>query len=125
MKKLLALIFLFTTLLACSKKKVAVPEEMIQMKDMQIILRDIHLAQSAATTESISDSSKYSAKEYVNYVLKDHKVTREKFLESFFSATGGRNWRSESASRRTALTVAKARRSCPNQPRVKLSKSTI
>ena len=82
MKKLLAIIFLFTTLLACSKKKVVVPEQMISMKDMQIILRDIHLAQSAATTESISDSSKYSAKEYVNYVLKDHKVSREKFLES-------------------------------------------
>ena len=82
MKKPLAILFITLSLIACSKNKVVVPDTVIPMKDMQIILRDIHLAQSATTSISLSDSSFYSSKEYVNYVLNDHKITREKFVAS-------------------------------------------
>jgi hypothetical protein len=82
MKKLLTIFFITLTFFACSKKKSDIPVEVLSMKDMQMLLTDIHLAQSAATIQVLSDSSIYNSKEYVNYVLKDHKVTREKFLAS-------------------------------------------
>ena len=81
MKKIFALATL-ALLFACSKKQITVPEDVIQKKDMQELLTDIHLAQSAATNSILSDSSIYSSSEYMNYVFKTHNVSREKFLSS-------------------------------------------
>lgn len=82
MKKLLSLFFISILLVSCSKKKTEIPQDVISMKEMQLLLTDIHLAQSAASVQILSDSSIYSAKEYVNYVLEDHKISREQFLKS-------------------------------------------
>lgn len=77
------ILFLFAfAIFACSKKKASIPEDILSMKDMQEILADIHLAQAASASVVLSDSSIYNTKEYVNYILKDHHVTRERFLTS-------------------------------------------
>ena len=82
MKKLITLLLLVTTLIACSKKKPAIPEDLISMKELQEILSEIHLAQAASSNAVLSDSTLYNNKEYVNYILKQHNIEREKFLKS-------------------------------------------
>ncbi len=82
MKKIFAILLLITTLVACSKKKPAVPEDVLSMKDLQEILSDIHIAQAASTNAVLSDSSIYNNKEYINYILKQHNIKREDFLKS-------------------------------------------
>ncbi|MFZ7115480.1 MAG: DUF4296 domain-containing protein [Bacteroidota bacterium] len=82
MKKIITFFILITALSACSKKKPDVPEDVIPMKELQAILSDIHIAQAASSNAVLSDSSIYSNKEYVDYILKQHNIKREDFLKS-------------------------------------------
>ena len=52
------------------------------MRDLQEILSEIHLAQAASSNAILSDSSIYTNKEYVNYILQKHNIQRNDFLKS-------------------------------------------
>lgn len=82
MKNFLTSILLIITLFACTKKKPSIPENVISLRDLQQVLTEIHLAQSASSIAVMSDSSIYTNKEYVNYILKQHNIKREDFLIS-------------------------------------------
>ncbi len=82
MKKIFPLFLLIISLFACSKNKPAIPEDVIPMRELQEILSEIHLAQAASSNAVLSDSTLYNTKEYVNYILKQHNIEREKFLKS-------------------------------------------
>ena len=82
MKKYLAVIFLLTFLFSCSKKKTSIPEGILPMRELQQVLAEIHLGQAASSNAVMTDSSLYSNKEYVNYILKKHNINREDFLKT-------------------------------------------
>ena len=82
MKKIILLYILSGFLFACSKKKTTIPEGILPMRELQQVLTEIHLAQSASGNAVMSDSSIYTNKEYVNYILKQHDLKREDFLKS-------------------------------------------
>lgn len=82
MKKYLTLILLSIFLFACSKKKTSIPEGILQMRELQQVLAEIHLSQAASSNAVMTDSSLYSNKEYVNYILKNHNINRDDFLKT-------------------------------------------
>jgi Domain of unknown function (DUF4296) len=83
MRKIISIIFSLTILLvACSEKPVTIPEDVIKQKEMAGILTDIHLAQSAIGELSRTDSSTYTMKDYLAFILKQHNVKKEDLLRS-------------------------------------------
>ena len=82
MKKYLAVILLSTFLFACSKKKTSIPDGILPMRELQQVLSEIHLAQAASSNAVMTDSSLYTNKEYVNFILKQHNIKREDFLKT-------------------------------------------
>lgn len=81
MKPLLTLLIAFL-FFSCSEKKITIPENVINEKDMTSILSDIHIAQAAKNNSAMTDSSGYTMSQYTNAILKNHNTTKDKFLSS-------------------------------------------
>jgi hypothetical protein len=58
---------------------------------MTAILSDLHIAQASLATVATTDSSAYTMKQYLDYILKSHHTTNEKYMQSlkFYSANPG------------------------------------
>jgi hypothetical protein len=80
-----ALILLAIT--SCSRKSVSVPDNVIGETEMTELLTDLSFAQSEMTQRMRSDRN-LKMDDYVETVLRKHKIERKQFLESlkFYSA---------------------------------------
>lgn len=67
---------------SCSEKQVTIPENVINQKEMASILTEIHLSQAAFGDQSLNDSLKFSQNDYITFILKQHKVEKDSFLNS-------------------------------------------
>lgn len=67
---------------ACSKKKTEIPADILSMQDMKGVLTDVQLGQAAAGNSAMVDSALYNSKEYFEFVLKNHNVSRDVFMKS-------------------------------------------
>lgn len=82
MKKIILSLITLVFFSACSKKEIAIPENVLMQKEMSAILTDVHIAQSALTNVGRVDSSIYSMNDYLDYILKQHKTDKKNFLVS-------------------------------------------
>jgi len=77
------LLFLFC---ACGSKNTVVPssENIIPFKEMQLVLKDIHLADGLANREGDPNGTAEAlTKEYYKAVFKKHNITDSVFYKSF------------------------------------------
>lgn len=76
---------LFLILLAACKQTLpTVPAELIQMKEMEIILQDMHMTDAVAESKAqMGMNEKLLTEEYYEQIFKSHKTTREHFLKSY------------------------------------------
>ena len=82
MKKPLLTMLITFLFFSCSEKKITIPENVLDEKEMTSILSDIHIAQAAKNNSNMTDSSGYTMSEYTNAILKNHNSTKDKFLSS-------------------------------------------
>jgi hypothetical protein len=81
-KKTGVFIFILCLIFSCARKKIEVPKDIIQQKEMTAILSDIHIAQAAIGNTVNIDSSDYTMNDYLKNILKDHQTSREEFMNS-------------------------------------------
>lgn len=82
MKKILFFISAAFIIFSCMEKEISIPENILKQKEMSSLLTDIHIAQSAINNKIVIDSVNYSFNDYLNYILKQHKIKKEDFLSS-------------------------------------------
>ena len=80
--KILLLLITAFIAISCSKKKPTIPGDVLNEQEMTSLLTDIHLAQAAMTVNATADSSRYSMKQYTDYILNQHKISNEKYVKS-------------------------------------------
>jgi hypothetical protein len=81
-RKAVVIFFIITIFFSCSRKEIELPQDVFRQKEMTAILTDIHIAQAAVGNTINIDSSYYTMNDYLNNILKDHKASREKFMNS-------------------------------------------
>ena len=64
------------------EKEISIPENILKQKEMSSLLTDIHIAQSAINNKIVIDSLNYTFNDYLNYILKQHKIQKKDFLSS-------------------------------------------
>lgn len=80
MRKLLSLIFVSLIFICCKSKEV--PETLIQPKQMEKILYDIHLADSYITSIGDVDSAKRLSAAFYKGIYKKHKTDSAHYTRS-------------------------------------------
>lgn len=76
------LLILFGFLSSCSESEVSIPGDVLDKNKMTEILSDIHIAQAAITNRAKKDSVDFSMNDYVQYILSEHKIKSQDFLNS-------------------------------------------
>jgi hypothetical protein len=79
--KRIALLLVFASLIACSRKPMVVPDDILAEKEMTELLTDLHLMQSSLN-ERMKEKPAGTHDDYFELLLRKHKVTRENFLKS-------------------------------------------
>ena len=83
--KMIKIIFFISTafiISSCMEKEISIPENILKQKEMSSLLTDIHIAQSAINNKIVIDSLNYTFNDYLNYILKQHKIKKKDFLSS-------------------------------------------
>ena len=83
--KMIKIIFFISTafiISSCMEKEISIPENILKQKEMSSLLTDIHIAQSAINNKIVIDSVNYTFNDYLNYILKQHKIKKKDFLSS-------------------------------------------
>jgi hypothetical protein len=73
---------------SCSKKEVQIPKDILSRQELVPVLVDMHLAQAALGINQLTDSTRYSMKDYSSYIFKSHHTTKEKYEQTlaFYTA---------------------------------------
>lgn len=82
MKRIILLLLIFMA--ACKQELPTVPKDVIAMKDMQVILADMHIVDAMAETKAqLGMNEKMLTNEYYEQIFKNHHTTRVEFLKSY------------------------------------------
>src|SRR5690242_9962320 len=65
--------------ISCTKQKIQIPPGVLNKQEMVPVIADVHLAQAAAGLYHPNDSTRFSMKEYLPYILKIHHVTEAQY----------------------------------------------
>ena len=77
------LFFFFLALLfSCSKPSVEIPVGVLKKDQMITVLADVHIALAASVMNQVSDSTRYSMSNMMNYVFIIHQITQAQYDSS-------------------------------------------
>lgn len=82
-KKNLFLILFVGLACGCSKKNIAIPHDVIPMKQMIEVMTDVHLAEAAKDAPTADNKSKHTIEEYYAFIFDKYHITKDQFQHSF------------------------------------------
>jgi hypothetical protein len=77
------LILTVSLLFSCSGKKVSIPSDVIQIKQMEDIMTDVQIAEAAKQIANATDQTHRSINDYYDSIFINHHITKDQFERSF------------------------------------------